>query len=329
MADARHTLVLPFEKGLLSAPSKVKPFIMLNAQTLPEDAGLWRNGLVCEQGFRTHYLDLERQGCSVSPQIRTEASYAGALVLSGRARHVNEVNLTRAWNQVLEGAPVVVAGDKNAGIQSLRKWAGSRAEIAGSLSKYHAVVFWMMKTSASWPSPPQSTGDERYEVRPGMFSASGPDIGSQLLASHFDGRIRGRVADFGAGWGYLSERLLQRVEHVDSIDLFEADYASLAAARLNVVHPKANFHWIDMTSEAPRGPFDWIIMNPPFHAGRAADPQLGKTFIAAAARALPTGGRLLMVANRNLPYETLLTSLFRNVSVRAQEKGFKVFEALR
>nr|WP_282097883.1 methyltransferase [Brucella pituitosa] len=38
---------------------------------------------------------------------------------------------------------------------------------------------------------------------------------------------------------------------------------------------------------------------------------LGQTFIAAAASRLKTGGRLLMVANRQLPYEATLKSLLR------------------
>ena len=49
-----------------------------------------------------------------------------------------------------------------------------------------------------------------------------------------------------------------------------------------------------------------MIMNPPFHQGRAAEPDLGAAFIAAAARILKPHGRLMMVANRQLPYEAAL-----------------------
>ena len=44
-------------------------------------------------------------------------------------------------------------------------------------------------------------------------------------------------------------------------------------------------------------------MNPPFHTRPRADPALGQAMIRKAAAALRRGGRLFMVANRQLPYE--------------------------
>ena len=76
-----------------------------------------------------------------------------------------------------------------------------------------------------------------------------------------------------------------------------------------------------------RNPYDWVIMNPPFHSGRAAEPALGQRFIEVASSTLPRGGRLLMVANRNLPYEQILEKTFRRVEKLSERDGFKVFEA--
>jgi len=70
-------------------------------------------------------------------------------------------------------------------------------------------------------------------------------------------------------------------------------------------------------------------MNPPFHAGRAADPALGRAFIAAAARMLAPSGQLWMVANRHLPYEATLRETFRNVADAGGDGAFKVFHATR
>ena len=157
---------------------------------------------------------------------------------------------------------------------------------------------------------------------------SGTYKGSRLLIEQFGPHIRGHVADFGAGWGYLSAELLKRSDKIDQVDLYEADWNSLEAAKQNVTGP-ARFHWCDMMREAPRIPFNWIIMNPPFHSGRAAEPKLGLTFIEAAAKSLPSGGHLLMVANTNLPYEETLNRLFRKVERKARANGFKVIEAVR
>jgi 16S rRNA (guanine1207-N2)-methyltransferase len=68
-------------------------------------------------------------------------------------------------------------------------------------------------------------------------------------------------------------------------------------------------------------------MNPPFHVGRSDAPELGRAFIAAAARALRPGGRLWLVANRHLPYEAALAGAFAFVNVLADAQGFKVITA--
>ena len=59
---------------------------------------------------------------------------------------------------------------------------------------------------------------------------------------------------------------------------------------------------------------DHVVMNPPFHTGRDADPALGASFLAAAARNLAPSGTLWMVANRHLPYDRSLAALFREVA---------------
>jgi len=70
-------------------------------------------------------------------------------------------------------------------------------------------------------------------------------------------------------------------------------------------------------------------MNPPFHRGRAAEPGIGRELIKAAAAAMRRGGRLFMVANRELPYEATLDESFAQWRETAREGGFKTFVATR
>ncbi|EFL88397.1 class I SAM-dependent methyltransferase [Ahrensia sp. R2A130] len=325
MADARDTLLLPFDQDLLPQPDG--DWLFLEAQPLPGGA---LPEVLCEQGHRGFYLALEQAGYNTAAE-RDEISRAGALVLANRNRIANERNLARAWNATREGGVVAFAGDTNSSVKALRKWAGRRTEVAGSLSKHHAVVFWLIKSGDDWPLAEAPAVNHEFHVAPGMFSARDIDKGSALLAEQFVGKLHGRVADFGAGWGYLSAKALEvSVEH---IELYEADHAALEAAKINAPGA-ASFSWCDITSEAPLrsnggGTFDTIIMNPPFHTSRAAEPALGQTFIEAASKALPQGGRLLMVANSRLPYEAVLTKHFRRFSALTHRDGFKVLEAVR
>ena len=64
-----------------------------------------------------------------------------------------------------------------------------------------------------------------------MFSPDGPDPGSLRLAAAFEGRLKGRVADLGAGWGWLAHAALARCPAITAIDLYEADANALDAAR--------------------------------------------------------------------------------------------------
>jgi 16S rRNA (guanine1207-N2)-methyltransferase len=74
---------------------------------------------------------------------------------------------------------------------------------------------------------------------------------------------------------------------------------------------------------------DAVVMNPPFHTGRAADPDIGRGFIASAAKLLTPRGQLWMVANRHLPYEATLSERFAKVSEVAGDGRFKVLQAER
>jgi len=137
---------------------------------------------------------------------------------------------------------------------------------------------------------------------PGAFSADGIDKGSALLAQHLPA-LAGKVADLGAGWGYLSGKVLGS-DKVTSLDMIEADHNALDAAKLNITDPRAVMHWADM-ARFQGGPYDAIIS------------------------LLAPKGQFWMVANRNLPYEQTLDTLFSQVDTIAQTGGFKVIRARR
>ena len=329
MADHRDTLLLPFERDLLSAGSRA---VFLNADVLPSGDCFSDTHLVCEQGFKPSHNALLEAGYDTSPHLPEPLDQAAdaALILAHRSRAINEINFERGWNMVRPGGTVVFCGAKKSGVQSQRKWVASWTEVEGSLSKNHAQVFWTRRGDMDRTIAARETTVGPYRIGPGMFSHQGPDKASEILVQAFDDRIYGRVADFGAGWGYLTCELLKRCERIEAVELYEADYASLEASKRHLAaHDNCQFFWCDLLSEAPRKPFDWVIMNPPFHQGRAADPAIGTTFIENAARTLPSGGRLLLVANINLPYERTLSDLFRSVRRLTERDGFKVLEAVR
>jgi 16S rRNA (guanine1207-N2)-methyltransferase len=169
---------------------------------------------------------------------------------------------------------------------------------------------------------------EGFVTAAGVFSADGVDPASQLLAGSLPEKLGARVVDLGAGWGYLAAQVLTRGT-VKTLDLVEADHVALDCARQNITDPRARFHWADATTWKPETAVDAVVMNPPFHSGRAADPDIGRAFIAAAAGMLTPQGRLWMVANRHLPYEATLVQQFTEVSEIAGDNRFKILAAAR
>jgi 16S rRNA (guanine1207-N2)-methyltransferase len=163
-----------------------------------------------------------------------------------------------------------------------------------------------------------------------MFSPEHADPGSQRLAAAVGGRLSRRVADLGAGWGWLARSALASNPDITRLDLYEAEATAVEAARANVTDPRARFHWSDVAAlGAEAGPYDAVITNPPFHHGRRAEPDLGAAFIQTAARILRPQGRLMMVANRQLPYEATLAAAFRQVDRLEEAGAYKVILAER
>ena len=91
---------------------------------------------------------------------------------------------------------------------------------------------------------------------------------------------------------------------------------------------KAAFHWADLRGAEPAlADLDFVVMNPPFHDAGAEDRALGQVFIRRAAGALRKGGTCWLVANRHLPYESVLSEHFARVTPHGEAGGYKVFEA--
>lgn len=345
MTPAQQTLFLPFYQDILDMPEEGQTFLAcgLSSDRLLEDE--WKQALTFLQPWRPHWLALNKDGFKAISHLGPalgegrgeEKRFSGGLLLLGKHRGRNEAWFAELLARVEPGGWIVVCGDKKLGVDSFRKWVGNIAEISDRISKNHAVAFWLQRPAdlsddfINALKPLATDIDDVFRTEPGMFSHGAIDKGSAMLVPHMEKIVFGSVADLGAGWGYLAAQSLKYAERIKSIDLFEADYEALEAARGNLERLGTSvpvlFNWFDVTSEKMAGIYDTVIMNPPFHEGRVTDVSLGQTFIAAAASRLKIGGRLLMVANRQLPYEATLRSLFKNVTVLEDANGFKIFDA--
>lgn len=333
--DAVKTLFHPFATAALPVPAEGEKVLFLGAEAgfdLPEGFGAT---LFPVQGFRPHFRKLE--AARLDPSAFPEGNdFDMALILMTRHRGENEALVAEAVGRLPAGALIVMAGAKEDGVQSFRKRIAAMGFETQHLAKYHAQAFWFARPAdaealmTAFRKKPAMVA-ERFQTAPGMFSHQDIDQGSAFLARYLPKGAKGQAADFGAGWGYLSVMLAENSPGLEGIDLYEADYDLLEAARANMLancpSTQTRFFWHDVAGEDIRGKYDLIIMNPPFHEGHAAEPSIGQAMIRAASKALKNGGQLIMVANRGLPYEPVLAEAFKNSGETARNARFKVLWA--
>lgn len=340
---ALSTLLLPFASHQVEWP-QVGGALFLHARTGAALREVARSGLRCEQSYKPAVDALTREGwtlCSVEEAAATR--YPLVLVLPPRQRQEARALLARAVACCAPGGTVVACMINDEGARSGESDLKALSGLSGSVSKHHCRVYWSRVDAASCDTAllatwreldaPRQILDGRFISRPGVFAWDRIDPASTLLAENLPASLSGSAADLGCGFGYLSVEMLQRCQGITSLDLYEADGRALDLARQNLARfsqrASLNFEWHDVTAGLPRR-YDVIVSNPPFHAQGAGDrPDIGRAFIVAAAEALRPGGRLWMVANRHLPYESVLDARFGTVRTVTQARGFKIIEAVK
>ncbi len=277
-------------------------------------------------GFKPDVDRFEAEGYACTTALETRV--AASIVCVPRAKALAQALIAQAV--AATDGPVIVDGAKTDGVEAIYKACRKRADASRALSKAHGKLFHFDARPAfdDWLGEERPPIEGGFVTAPGIFSADGIDPASRLLADHLPEKLGARVADLGAGWGYLSARILER-DGVDRLDLVEAEHAALTCAKANISDSRARFHWADASTWEADTPLDCVIMNPPFHTGRKAEPHIGQRFIRAGARLLHPRGQLFLVANRHLPYEGSLEQSFSEVAEFGGDARFKLLLASR
>jgi 16S rRNA (guanine1207-N2)-methyltransferase len=170
------------------------------------------------------------------------------------------------------------------------------------------------------------------ESLPGVHSAGKLDPGTALLSAVAPlDRLGGKlVLDLGCGVGVLALMASRAGARTVAVD---DDWAAVVSTRHNAKRLGSSVEVLhsDVDSALPPecgGTFDLVLTNPPFHVGKGVRLEVPEAFIAAARRLLRPGGELWLVANRDLPYERMLSE-WAGLERVADQRGFKVLRVLR
>jgi len=187
--------------------------------------------------------------------------------------------------------------------------------------------------SGTYASYPLNAAQRNLTIytRPGVFSRDGLDDGTRMLLSVLHLEPEETVLDLGCGAGVIGliASLAVNPRHVTMVDVDSlAIECSLETLARNGIEGPTVLQSVGFEGISDRR-FHTIVTNPPFHSGHRVTTAMTEAFIRDAFDALLPGGRLLLVANRFLPYENPIRQRFGTVQILAADGRYQVFLATR
>ncbi len=246
-------------------------------------------------------------------------------------------DLSAAAGRLAPGGRLVVVGANDLGIAS---WADRLAgvwgvpQVAAHRARSRALVWTGPLAPLPVPEPGRvpalpadlDPGTPDLAVPAGVFSPDGLDAGTATLLRFRHGEPPvASVADLGCGAGHLG---LHEARRGARAWLMDADHRAVTAAAANAeaLGLRVDTAWADEADPWPTG-VDLVLANPPAHRGQTVDLGPGTALLAKGLEILAPGGRLLAVANRQLPYER---ALGRFGALTIHDRGpFKILELRR
>lgn len=301
--------------------------------------------LTLQQHEKPAYRQLVALGLDPSPDWPdTDIEFDTILLIPSKNRAQTHAWMARAMQMLADGGWLMFSCANRYGAKGYRQALAALAGSVSARSKAKCRLLCACKQADHFDAALADRWLAAAEVRrvethglqaqPGLFSWQQGDRGSLLLLAALSERLsmlRGQGMDLCCGYGLLAVELLKRYTQIDRLHLVDSDHLALDCAISNVSEWRSRIvpHWLDAATEQLPSQLDWLVCNPPFHAGQTRDVELGKSIVMQGCRSLRDGGRIYLVANRQLPYERLLQAELRQLHTLAERDGFKVLEGVR
>ncbi len=279
-----------------------------------------------------------------SPYPPTDGAYDAVLMLADKGRDYSRAHLWRAVQALQPQGALYIAGESQRGTKTIISDAEDlfhNANTATYKRRHRVGVAYKLEDfsyPAAWGEPPPDVmrlvdyhmpnGNAAFYAQPGVFSWEELDDGTRYLMdsinfAEFDSL---RVLDMGCGAGVLGWWAAQ---HGADVVLADDNLLAVDCTRATLEHHgmvNASVLASDVFSTLAEEKFDVIISNPPFHRSFDVNTNVAHRIIRAAPGHLQAGGRLVLVANAFLKYDTAAGEHFR--SVRTMDNGkYKIIDS--
>ncbi|MHB1354557.1 MAG: methyltransferase [Anaerolineae bacterium] len=168
------------------------------------------------------------------------------------------------------------------------------------------------------------------QTRPGVFSWRELDAGTAMLLENLIVHPHDIALDLGCGYGLIGMFMARRSER--EVTLIDDDFLACDCAERNLVADgsfNARVLLNDGLEGLGRERFTLIVTNPPFHSGQEVSSKTTERWMHLAYTHLEPRGRIVLVANRFLPYDHVLKAVFGSCEVLAETTRFRVLQAVK
>lgn len=292
--------------------------------------------------FTTNYGylgDIEHHqaiNCHFGAELNAELDIDMILLYWPKAKAEADYLLSMLLSKFAAGIEICIVGENRCGVRSAEKMFAQY----GPLTKYDSArrcsFYWgrcdnpapAFDINKWFRSYPINIAGVSLTVRslPGVFSHGEFDKGSELLLNNLPA-LNGKVLDFGCGAGVIGAVMKAKYPQID-LDLCDISALAIESAKetFKVNQLAANFIATDVYKNIT-GSYQYLISNPPFHAGLKTFYTATETFINQAPSYLNNGGELVIVANCFLQYPPLIEATLGQCEISSHTNKFNVYTA--
>lgn len=307
--------------------------------------------------FHHHFSDCERfasqaqyfaaafgvQNTKNDSATIASGSLDGVVIYMPKSKQQLAMLIDNASYLVKKDAVVLVVGENNGGIKSVPKMLEKIGSQVNKLdSAKHCGLYAVTVTE-----PLDNFDINKYAVTqtytineqelkvytlPGVFGHKQLDPGTALLLEQLSpaylAKTKGHIYDFACGSGIIAcylAKMITKNKRVSMSDVSAlATFCSEQTVALNNID--ATVVACDGVAKLDRK-FDMIVSNPPFHAGLKTDYTITENFIKQAFSHSNQYANICIVANRFLPYQDILDTVYKGFTEVAASNKYRVYAA--
>ncbi|UTW44475.1 class I SAM-dependent methyltransferase [bacterium SCSIO 12696] len=323
--------LLIVDENLPDAPFAALANSNTNIRLLTNRYDIWQQAQAA--GLSTHFNDFDTS-------IFQIGHFEKIVYRISKEKPVVHHLINSAFDLLAQGGELILGGEKNDGIKTYAKKAGSYFQVAPHIEKNgNNYTVYIRKESNDFSSklddknytqlrPTIQIDDTTLFSKPGVFGWEKVDRGSAFLVEHLPQFLKhlpenASLLDLGCGYGYITA-CAQRYGFSRTVAT-DNNAAALAAC-------KRNFEESGINGEVIAGDaginieerFNIVLCNPPFHQGFATDGRLTDKFLTTTKRVLRRSGKALFVVNSFVPLPQKAEKIFNSVEVVAENRSFKL-----